>query len=248
MSVVALWLLAVGLADLARWSVERPSWRRSVIGLLTAAVVALTLALLLGFSAGATMLSASIVTAGVAGWFWTSDRALDRAKRSGWPLTLMLAYVAGLLAATGIAPEPAGLLSQWYAGLQIPPLDVLPLEKFLLGLGALIFLQGTANRITRLMLLGAGTPASLGESTLKGGRIIGPMERTLIFALGATGQLTAATVVLAAKGVLRFPEIRSVTDLERDEKKQADISSVTEYFLIGTLASWLLAFALTVLL
>lgn len=114
---------------------------------------------------------------------------------------------------------------------------------WLISVGVADLVRWTANRITRLMLLGAGTPASQGESTLRGGRIIGPMERTLIFALGATGQLTAATVVIAAKGVLRFPELRSVAENER-----AAASSVTEYFLIGTLASWLQAFALTLLL
>lgn len=248
MSLVALWLLTVGLADVVRWSAERPARWRSVVGLLAGAVAALLLSLLLGFSAGATALTTVIMTAGVAGWFWTSDRALARAKGSGWPLALMLTFLAGLLAATGIAPEQTGILHDWYGGLQIPPLQGLPFENFLLILGALIFLQSTANRITRLMLLGAGTPAAQGESTLRGGRIIGPMERTLIFALGATGQLTAATVVIAAKGVLRFPEIRSVTERHGTADERSDASSVTEYFLIGTLASWLQAFALTLLL
>lgn len=238
-----MWLLTVGLADLVRWTVERATWRRTVLGLLTALLASLVLALLLGFPAGATVVWTSVVTLGVAGWFWTSDRALARTKGSGWPLALMLVYLLGLLAATGVAPASAGVLHDWYADLAIPSLHGVSLGKFLLIVGALVFLQSSANRVTRLMLVGAGTPASQGESTLKGGRIIGPMERTLIFALGATGQLTAAAAVIAAKGVLRFPEIRSAGDDEH-----TDVSTVTEYFLIGTLASWLQAFALTLLL
>lgn len=243
MSIVALWLLTVGVADLVRWSADRASLLRTVIGLGAGAVIAVAMALLLGFPAGATVLWAAIVIVGVAGWFWSSDRALARSKGSGWPLALMLAYLVGLLALTGTAPEDPGVVHDWYGDLQIPALEGLSFERFLLALGALIFLQSTANRITRLILIGAGTPAAQGESTLRGGRIIGPMERTLIFALGATGQLTAAAAVIAAKGVLRFPEIRSAT-----EDEHTDGSSVTEYFLIGTLASWLQAFAVTLLL
>lgn len=243
MSVVALWLLAVGVADLVRWSAEGVTRRRSVIALIAGGGMALVLALLLGFPAWAVVLWTAVVTVGLAGWLFLSDRVLGRGSGSGWPLALMLGFLVGLLALTGVAPEQTGVLHDWYAGLNIPALHGLPFDRFLLSLGALVFLQSTGNRVTRLMLLGAGTPATQGESTLRGGRFIGPMERTLIFALGATGQLTAATVVIAAKGVLRFPELRSATDSDR-----SDSSSVTEYFLIGTLASWLQAFALTLLL
>ncbi len=243
MSIVAIWLLAVGVADLVRWSADRTSRRRSVIGLVAGALVALALALVLGFPAWATVVWTVVVTVGIAGWFWSSDRALARGEGSGWPLGLMLGYLVALLALTGIAPEQTGVAQDWYADLKIPSLAGLAFDRFLLALGALIVLQSTANRVTRLILIGAGTPAAQGESTLRGGRIIGPMERTLIFALGASGQLAAAAAVIAAKGVLRFPEIRSAS-----EDENTDVSSVTEYFLIGTLASWLQAFALSLLL
>jgi hypothetical protein len=70
---------------------------------------------------------------------------------------------------------------------------------------------------------------------LKGGRMLGPMERVLILALGLAGEVTAAAVVGGAKGLLRFPE------LHRGTKEGP--SDLTEYFLIGTLASWLVALA-----
>ena len=61
------------------------------------------------------------------------------------------------------------------------------------------------------------------------------MERLFLVGLGSTGYLTAAAVVVAAKGLLRFPE------LQRDER--AGPSDVTEYFLIGSFGSWLVAMA-----
>jgi hypothetical protein len=61
------------------------------------------------------------------------------------------------------------------------------------------------------------------------------MERVLILALGLAGEVTAAAVVGGAKGLLRGPA------LHRGTKEGP--SDLTEYFLIGTLASWLVALA-----
>ena len=69
-------------------------------------------------------------------------------------------------------------------------------------------------------------------------RMLGPMERVFIVALGLAGHVTAASIVVAAKGLLRFPELSSKKDQER-------IHQLTEYFLVGSFVSWL--FALTCL-
>ena len=53
-----------------------------------------------------------------------------------------------------------------------------------------------------------GHAGMLDEKQLKGGRVLGPMERVFVVALGALGDLTAAAVVVAAKGLLRFPELQ----------------------------------------
>ena len=57
------------------------------------------------------------------------------------------------------------------------------------------------------------------------------LERLLIYALMLSGAAAAAGLVVAAKSILRFPEI-SVRPAEIDP----------EYVLVGSLASWLLAF------
>jgi hypothetical protein len=84
---------------------------------------------------------------------------------------------------------------------------------------------------------GAGDP----ETQLKGGRLLGPMERVVIVGLGVAGQLTAASIVIAAKGLLRFPELSS-------DREQERIHRLTEYFLVGSFVSWLLALSSLVLL
>ena len=79
-----------------------------------------------------------------------------------------------------------------------------------------------------------GVPAADNEKSLKGGRLLGPMERLLIVGLGLAGHVTAASIVVAAKGLLRFPELQRGSGA-------GGPSDVTEYFLIGSFASWLLA-------
>ncbi len=73
---------------------------------------------------------------------------------------------------------------------------------------------------------------------LKGGRLLGPMERLLILGLGLAGQLAAATAVVAAKSIIRFPEINAQ---KARENGGIGIDEVTEYFLVGSFASWILA-------
>lgn len=67
------------------------------------------------------------------------------------------------------------------------------------------------------------------------GRWIGPLERLLIYVLVVVGESGAAGLVVAAKSVLRFPEI-SGTPAKIDP----------EYVLVGSLASWLVAFTVAV--
>ena len=62
------------------------------------------------------------------------------------------------------------------------------------------------------------------------------MERLFIILLGHSGQLGAAAIVVAAKGLLRYPE------LQRTEREEGP-TDVSEYFLIGSFASWLVALA-----
>jgi hypothetical protein len=66
---------------------------------------------------------------------------------------------------------------------------------------------------------------------LKGGRLIGPLERLLIVALTLGGALPIVAGILAAKGIVRFPEISN----------DGGQGSKAEYFLVGSLVSWSIA-------
>lgn len=63
------------------------------------------------------------------------------------------------------------------------------------------------------------------------------MERLLILSLGVGGQVAAASAVVAAKGIIRFPELNA----QKGRNGDVGIDEVTEYFLVGSFTSWLLA-------
>ncbi|KTS08354.1 hypothetical protein [Microbacterium testaceum] len=78
-----------------------------------------------------------------------------------------------------------------------------------------------------------GDAVSAPSPVLKGGRLIGPLERILVFVLTLAGAYTLIAAVFAAKGIVRFPEISA------DGKS----GNRAEYFLIGSLVSWVTALA-----
>jgi len=74
------------------------------------------------------------------------------------------------------------------------------------------------------------------ESLPGAGRLIGTLERGLIFALVLSGQSAGVGLLVAAKSILRFGAVR-------------DDRALSEYVLIGTLASfgWALVVAFATL-
>ncbi|NWN87493.1 MAG: hypothetical protein HLX51_02960 [Micrococcaceae bacterium] len=129
-------------------------------------------------------------------------------------------------------------------------LDVVVLQSFvpagLMWLALALFLTQTSNRITRAVLLLSGrgadeapaAPGSMPASRLKGGRVIGPLERIFIMVLTVVGAYHVVAALMAAKGIVRFPEISA--EAKRDDAP-AEVGSKAEEFLVGSLASWGLA-------
>lgn len=142
--------------------------------------------------------------------------------------------------------SPIGLVTiiAGFAWLDLTLLDT-AVPAGLLWLALAAFLTQSGNRITRAVLLLSGreitadgaTPGSVPASGLKGGRVIGPLERIFITVLIVVGAYHIVAALMAAKGIVRFPEISA------DAKRVDDAAAGTkaEEFLVGSLASWGLA-------
>ena len=108
--------------------------------------------------------------------------------------------------------------------------------KVTAAVGVAVFLTAPANRIVSDILAVARQSSQKNEkqddsgASMRGGRWIGPLERILILLLASVEAPAAVAAIVAAKGVIRFPEI------SKDEAGQK-----AEEFLIGSFASWILA-------
>lgn len=115
----------------------------------------------------------------------------------------------------------------------------------LMWIALAVFLTQTGNQITRTVLLLSGRETgddgpsgAVPNSSLKGGRVIGPLERIFIMVLTVVGAYHVVAALMAAKGIVRFPEISA--DAKRDPQETA-AGTKAEEFLVGSLASWGLA-------
>jgi hypothetical protein len=230
MTLLALLLAALGAADLVRPRDRVVPVPAAVRAVLVAGAV--TLVLTTGLALGvhvlwlvplATALSAAwVLTTPVAGW----------GSAYPWPLVGLLAAAVAALA----VPSPRlgdGWLLRWYDGLDLPALAGVDAPHALLGAAALVHLVGTSNVLVRMVLTATGAEVIAQERSLQGGRVLGPIERIFLFAMALAGEYGALAAVVAAKGILRFPEI------SRDAPGHA-----AEYVLVGSFVSWASALVL----
>ncbi|MPZ70678.1 MAG: hypothetical protein GEU71_14285 [Actinobacteria bacterium] len=235
MEPIGIWLLSIGLGDMiAGYSGEVATKTRGwwAWGIGSAATLSVALLGGLCWSAALGLMAWSCLTLGL--WLWARLPETWSASRAA----AILGGVAGAAVVFALSggwwPEAGnGAIERLIDELPYPVLSGQSQGRVLTILGALLFLQATANALVRSLLAVVGTPEA--DQSLRGGRFIGPMERTLIFGLGVSGYLTAAAVVATAKGLLRFPEI--------SKEDKTNIHAATEYFLVGSLASWILALA-----
>jgi hypothetical protein len=242
MTWIAVLLIGVAVADLAH-SIRPVRIVNECIG----AGVAVWVGLLAGLTEPADIAALAVIAALVVLWGQTVTRAFARGRAWVPLLALGAALVLGVLTSPWAATAD-GLLGDWLAAVQVPALQRLSPDRALLLLAAFLVQLSTGNVIVRLVLAATGTtnPAQHDtpedpEQQLKGGRLLGPMERVFIVGLGLAGQLTAASIVVAAKGLLRWPELHSKPD-------QQWIHRLTEYFLVGSFVSWLVALSSLALL
>jgi hypothetical protein len=267
-------LAGIGVGDVLRST----SWRRGrVAGHAAAPVVIVALALLAGMHVWPDLLALVLAAAAGAAWAELSRRTQMTGRGALAPLAVFATIVVGLLAFSGAASPAGGALATWLAWADLPGHGPLPAARVLLLLGLVLFNVATANIIVRLVLLtigalrpsdvtnanaaaaaaaslsGRAAPPTSGQPSdrLKGGRLLGPMERLVILGLGVAGEFGAAGLVIAAKGLLRFPEIQAAARTANGDPAAAangayaggpaGIDDITEYFLVGSFVSWLIA-------
>ncbi|MDY7095669.1 MAG: hypothetical protein SX243_22060, partial [Acidobacteriota bacterium] len=148
----------------------------------------------------------------------------------------------------GFWQATAPLIDEWLASLPFPLALHLNGGSLLLTLGIVLALGAPANGSIRALLNLATSNWKSSEQRLRGGRILGLLERWLIFGLALLGEPTAAALVISAKSILRFPELsysaRGIVGTSGGAEGEArTVDTMTEYFLIGSLSSWTLALA-----
>jgi len=242
MSWIAVLLVGIAVADLAHTVRPVP-----VVNECIGAAAAVWVGLLAGLTAPVDLVALLVVAAITVAWGQTVTRAFAGGR--AWVPLLVLGSALAVAVLTSGIPDPAGgVLGDWLDDVGLPVLHGLSADRALLLLGTFLVQLSTGNVLVRLVLAATGTVSPADHDTvndpeqqLKGGRLLGPMERVFILGLGLAGQWTAAGVVVAAKGLLRWPELRT-------ETAQARIHRLTEYFLVGSFVSWLTALAALLLL
>jgi len=243
MSWLALLLVGLGCTDLGH-SVRHTRFLPGTCG-ATAVVV---LGLLAGLTGWPDLVAVLVLAVVAFAWELVVSRGFS--AQVPWLAHVVLAGVGALVVAlSGQAGEAGGALGRWLQQVPLPVLGDRDADQFLLLLGVVLVQLSTGNVLVRLVLSATGTinhPDAQGalqgpERRLKGGRLLGPLERLFILGFGLAGQFTAAAVVVAAKGLLRWPELASRTEQER-------VHRLTEYFLVGSFVSWMVALGGLVLL
>ena len=235
MSAVAVFLVALGVADLCRRA-ARAVWPPLVIGPVVVVVCATLGSLWHGGDIALIVLTATTAVV----WEWLCLRSERSGRQQVAPLAVFGAALALLAVLSGWSSTVGGVISRWSAWVHLPLNHISP-TRLLMIVGVVLVQFATANQLVRLVLGSVGAVRPAGEpqpsDRLKGGRLLGPMERLLILSLGVGGQVAAASAVVAAKGIIRFPELSA----QKGRDDGVGIDEVTEYFLVGSFSSWLLA-------
>ena len=179
-------------------------------------------------------------------WWDKSLRAYQR-KRLGWSVSeggegrlgpfIRLVHAGLLLLAVGlcvVASQPLGSrAAKMSAVVGVVVLLTVPANRVVADILAVARHSSQGN--VKAVAVGCELSQESGkqgemESSMRGGRWIGPLERILILLLASVEAPAAIAAIVAAKGVIRFPEI-----------SQDKAGQKAEEFLIGSFVSWILA-------
>lgn len=249
MTLIAITLVTIGCADLLRHGARFARLRHPYPAILLAFLLPILLGWLIGLEYAQDWLVLYLGIATAIAWVFTSHDAVVHERRHGRPLLVLLLGIIVMAAYGTLSATQGSTLDRWLTGNAFTVNTTLSADAVLLIIGALLIQLGTGNIIVRLVLAHIGALRPPGQpqpsDKLKGGRLLGPMERVFILGLGLAGQVTAAGLVIAAKGLIRFPELQAQAKADADDplstRRGQGIDELTEYFLIGSFVSWLVA-------
>jgi len=250
---IALILTAFAIADLVAGGLagQPMSPNRSKWGLLAGILIILLGGFCYDFHWSLSVITAGFAAVAIGMWlFIKTDNPNKKDKPSNNDVRMSkyaLVWVSVVLVATLLlTPIWPSLLktdiANWLGKLPLSlPKEWEPVHVFVY-IGVMLFLSAPANAIVRISLTVAGTNWRKSQQKLRGGRLIGVLERWLIFGLATAGEPTAAALIVSAKSLLRFPELsRAGANSEASPGQPLEVDFVTEYFLLGSLLSWTLA-------
>ncbi|YAL84287.1 hypothetical protein ACMYYO_05625 [Dermacoccaceae bacterium W4C1] len=210
----------------------------------TAVLTVLAVLVLAGVGGTAAVILGALAAAAAVGWFLTQQRSDATHAGHLVPLTILGIGLAVLVAGAGAVPATGGVIGSWMEHGAPQRLRVISAQQLLVTVAVFAVQAGPGNRIVRSVLFAVGALRPSGQpqpaDRLRGGRLLGPLERLLILGLALAGQVAAAGLVTAAKGLVRFPELNAQRGPGR-EVNGVGIDQMTEYFLIGSFVSWLVA-------
>lgn len=241
--VLGCFLLVVGTSDLVRTAFSRLDRGRPEILAIANAVLT---SIVVIHTVDAERWLVWILAVPAVAWVIATTPSLS-GRLGLWPAVGLLSWGAGLLAFGHSEPNSASWISRINEKLAFTFQSSTP-TALVVVVGCVLFLLESSNVLVSVIV---GSRRELRDRVtlehdrpddairpFRGGRLIGPLERLLILGLALAGQYAAIGGVVAAKGIVRFPEITA----------GADKSSNAEYFLVGSLASWGIALLATVVL
>ena len=230
-----MWLWALAVADAsAGLAGVHSRYSRAAVG----CVLGWLAALAVGASSAAAWSnlwpSFIAVALGLVAWLALKTSAVQSSAAKPDRTAAVAVAVLAIATVSVIALSDSGAtfqpVSSVLAGADLPARLTADPRGMVILCGVLVWLTSSANALVRMLLKAAHSNVETGEANLRGGRLIGALERLLVFGMALAGEPGAGAIVITAKGLLRFPELRrGVND--------ADAHQVSEYLLLGSLAS-----------